>query len=112
MHKFEWIAYGLDMEEDVLLETEGVDIHDSHRKALEELEKRGIRNWDTVELAESVKERTPKIWSNTCKTCGSGKIRSEEYDAYYCPNCNKWLEGACSDPECSFCVERPERPLP
>ena len=36
---------------------------------------------------------------------------SEEWDAWYDPNKNEWLETKCSDPNCHFCVGRPERPL-
>lgn len=37
---------------------------------------------------------------------------SEEWDAWYDPEKNEWLETKCSDPNCHFCVGRPERPLP
>jgi hypothetical protein len=36
---------------------------------------------------------------------------SKEFDAYYCANCNEWLENPCSNPECDFCSLRPERPI-
>jgi hypothetical protein len=45
-----------------------------------------------------------------CSVCGSIEY-NEDYDAYYCPNCNKWLEDECGDPECEFCSGRPEKPL-
>jgi hypothetical protein len=38
-------------------------------------------------------------------------VYSEEYDAHYNPRKNEWLDDTCDDPECSFCVGRPERPL-
>lgn len=34
----------------------------------------------------------------------------EKYDAYYCSLCNEWLEPKCTDVECMFCKERPEKP--
>lgn len=34
------------------------------------------------------------------------------YDAYFCRDCNEWLEATCNDPDCEECAERPERPLP
>lgn len=46
----------------------------------------------------------------TCPHCGVAAERSEEHDAYYCPACNRWLEGKCGDPGCEFCSERPPRP--
>jgi hypothetical protein len=36
---------------------------------------------------------------------------SEEYDAYYNPATNEWIESKCDDPTCEFCANRPERPL-
>ena len=36
---------------------------------------------------------------------------SEEWDAWYDPNKNEWLERTCDDPTCEYCVNRPERPL-
>jgi len=36
--------------------------------------------------------------------------RSEKYDAYYCPDCDVWLENKCKDPDCEFCSRRPEKP--
>ena len=46
-----------------------------------------------------------------CAICHEQIIYSEQYDAYYCYGCNVWLEGKCSDPECYFCPNRPEKPL-
>lgn len=31
------------------------------------------------------------------------------YDSFYDPETNEWLEGKCSDPECTFCKDRPEK---
>jgi hypothetical protein len=46
--------------------------------------------------------------------CGTAGIRDREYDSYYCPVCNKWLEPECSckarGDDCSF-PDRPEKPL-
>jgi hypothetical protein len=42
--------------------------------------------------------------------CKHDKRYFEEYDAFYCIKCMKWLEKKCDDPECEFCSERPERP--
>jgi len=36
--------------------------------------------------------------------------RNEEFDAYYCTTCDKWLEKQCSDPKCEFCSKRPKKP--
>lgn len=37
---------------------------------------------------------------------------SDVHDAYYCVECNEWLEAKCDDPDCEDCAERPDRPLP
>jgi hypothetical protein len=37
---------------------------------------------------------------------------SEQYDAYYDDKTNEWLESKCDDPECEYCTNRPEKPLP
>jgi hypothetical protein len=48
-----------------------------------------------------------------CPQCeGSCVLYSDDYDAYLCPNCNTWLESACSDPKCSYCSKRPPVPFP
>jgi hypothetical protein len=36
---------------------------------------------------------------------------SERYDATYDIEKNEWLDGQCDDPNCEYCVNRPERPL-
>lgn len=36
---------------------------------------------------------------------------SEKYDAYYNEETNEWLESRCDDPNCEYCLDRPDRPL-
>jgi len=43
--------------------------------------------------------------------CGNKRKYSDEYDAYYCDSCNKWLEAKCNHPECEYCPNRPENPV-
>ena len=33
----------------------------------------------------------------------------DKHDAYYCPDCRKWLEKKCKDKECEYCVDRPKK---
>lgn len=40
--------------------------------------------------------------------CGARGLRDEKHDAYYCPESGTWLEEACDDPKCAFCLQRPE----
>lgn len=44
-----------------------------------------------------------------CK-CGTPPVRSERWDAVYCPSCLIWLEKKCTDPSCEFCKDRPDNP--
>ena len=48
---------------------------------------------------------------NVCVDCGTERSYNETYDTYYCESCNKWLEEKCSDPECEFCLTRPNSPF-
>ena len=38
------------------------------------------------------------------------KLYNEQYDSYYDPVNDVWLESKCSDPNCDYCSNRPERP--
>lgn len=35
---------------------------------------------------------------------------SREFDAMYCQICDTWDEFKCDDPNCVYCLGRPERP--
>lgn len=51
------------------------------------------------------------IDQSVCGNCNQKKIYHSKYDAYFCPNCNVWLEHTCSAYDCEFCRNRPEKPL-
>ena len=53
----------------------------------------------------------PKPLTCTCCSVINKKKYSEKFDAYYNAKANKWLEEKCSDTECEYCKNRPERPL-
>jgi len=57
------------------------------------------------------KSTSEKMKMKHCETCGTKANFNEGYDAFYCPECNIWLEVSCGDSRCPFCPERPERPL-
>ena len=38
------------------------------------------------------------------------KEYSKKHDAYYCPECGKWLEYKCQDDSCEFCACRSDVP--
>lgn len=46
----------------------------------------------------------------SCTVCTREGVRHEHYDAYYCAACNVWIEGKCDEPNCEYCVGRPDRP--
>lgn len=47
-----------------------------------------------------------------CSECKNSLIYYEDFDAYFCPNCNSWTEDKCKDSSCFYCPNRPEKPLP
>jgi len=49
--------------------------------------------------------------SETCPKCSENRIYYDDYDSFFCPQCNVWLESACSEPNCEFCFARPKIPL-
>ncbi|SMO67844.1 hypothetical protein [Melghirimyces algeriensis] len=51
------------------------------------------------------------ITDKTCPICGEAQVYSDEYVAYCCLLCNRWLEESCGNPECETCLERPVTPL-
>lgn len=42
--------------------------------------------------------------------CKDHEQYSHKHDGYFCPVCDIWLESQCNDPECDYCVGRPEHP--
>lgn len=42
--------------------------------------------------------------------CDHQRSYSEQYDSYYCKQCDKWFENKCGEPECEFCKNRPKNP--
>ena len=48
--------------------------------------------------------------AKVCERCVSDLLYCGLRDAYLCPVCDRWVENACSDPQCGYCPGRPERP--
>jgi hypothetical protein len=46
-----------------------------------------------------------------CPHCSESRIYFNDYDAFFCASCNKWLEPQCSDKTCNYCKHRPIKPL-
>lgn len=49
--------------------------------------------------------------NTVCTVCGSMPVRNPVYDAYFCPQCNIWLEAICDDKHCMYCLNRPNKPI-
>jgi hypothetical protein len=45
-----------------------------------------------------------------CAKCGEELEYSVDDDCLYCEICNEWKEKKCSDSDCQFCTNRPEKP--
>ena len=48
--------------------------------------------------------------TRTCLRCGSKIKLSDIFDAEFCDRCDEWLIDKCSDPNCEFCSQRPDKP--
>jgi hypothetical protein len=48
--------------------------------------------------------------SKSCEMCKKPSQYNERYDAYYCSDCEKWLEQECGDSKCFYCAKRPDKP--
>lgn len=52
-----------------------------------------------------------EIKHDKCSKCNYNLVYYDDFDSYFCPNCNSWTESKCSDPTCKYCSNRPETPL-
>ena len=62
------------------------------------LAKQSVVEWN---LAQKMKK---------CNKCQREHSYCEKHDAYYCKDCNIWLEKNCGDKTCEYCFNRPEKP--
>lgn len=46
-----------------------------------------------------------------CHVCENTLKYSDNYEAFYCENCNEWSEGLCRDEKCFYCTNRPSKPI-
>lgn len=52
-------------------------------------------------------------WSdllNHCLHCLGTLGYNEEYDSFYCVECDEWRESVCEDEDCEYCQMRPLKP--
>lgn len=52
-----------------------------------------------------------KMTSQKCRRCNRDVFHNEQWDAMFCLICNTWNEDSCDSSECTYCVDRPERPF-
>lgn len=52
-----------------------------------------------------------EIKQDKCSKCNYNLVYYDDFDSYFCPNCNSWTESKCSDPSCKYCPIRPDNPL-
>jgi len=49
--------------------------------------------------------------NQACSACGTQRVFFDDFAAFFCPACNRWLEDGCDDSLCNFCSRRPAVPL-
>ena len=52
----------------------------------------------------------PEKSKKSCPICNRAGCLDEKHDAYYCLECNMWLEPKCGNKHCDFCGTRPMFP--
>lgn len=70
-----------------------------------------IRETDTKVIIDGIEIEGFIDEENFCPICSTNQIYYEDYDCYFCPKCNYWIEKKCGDPDCFYCAKRPEKPL-
>lgn len=46
-----------------------------------------------------------------CNNCKSNIVYYDDFDTFFCPKCNSWIETKCNDSQCKYCPNRPDKPL-
>lgn len=52
-------------------------------------------------------------WSellSRCSSCLHPLAYNEEHDSEFCEPCDEWREDSCTDPDCEYCLARPDKP--
>ena len=75
-----------------------------HREVIENKDK-GTVEIDGVAIDGFLDQEKP------CPKCFNPRVYASEFDTYFCPQCNVWLEKACGDPTCEYCRSRPSHPV-
>lgn len=80
-------------------------------------------DWKSIEAAPTrknaiegtflMKDEQILEWSellDRCIECLHQLNYNEEYDSEFCSTCDEWREESCLDPDCEYCLARPEKP--
>ncbi len=43
-------------------------------------------------------------------SCDHKHMYSVKYDTFFCKQCDMWRSIKCTDTQCEYCIERPEKP--
>lgn len=68
---------------------------------------------NTLEGTFLLKDGQVFEWSellSRCMVCLDLLSYNEEHDSEFCAACDEWREDSCSDPNCEYCLARPEKP--
>jgi hypothetical protein len=70
----------------------------------------GRKKIEGVFLMKNGKIRELLELPNHCKVCLDPLDYNDEHDSIFCPTCDEWREGSCSDTSCEYCLARPAKP--
>jgi len=45
-----------------------------------------------------------------CPDCLARLTYNDEFDSVFCLSCDEWRDIPCADPNCEYCIERPNKP--
>jgi hypothetical protein len=71
-----------------------------------------IKETDTTVIIDGIEIEGFIDEERFCPICRSNQVYFDDYDSYFCPECNYWIEKKCGDPHCDYCSNRPYKPLP
>ncbi len=70
-----------------------------------------IENKETGRIIIGECEIEGFIDEKLCPICSQNKVYYDDYDSFFCPQCNIWFDSKCGDLTCDFCRNRPDKPF-
>jgi hypothetical protein len=61
-------------------------------------------------VQEGARDRIADLLEEAANALEQVTAYNAEYDAYYNPKTNEWIDSRCLDPSCEYCTIRPNRP--